>query len=85
MDIEADLIAYIQTQIKDRGARLAADSALLSNGLLDSMGVLGVVEFIEGRFKVALAPQDLDPQNFESVGLIAALVRRKQESSDGRA
>jgi len=45
--------------------------------LLDSQGVLEVVSFIEQRFSVVVADDDLVPANFQTIAQIAGFIERK--------
>jgi acyl carrier protein len=53
------------------------DDSLLEQGIIDSMGVLEIVTFIESTFSVTLSDDELMSDHFESVGSIAELVHRK--------
>ncbi len=44
---------------------------LLSGGLLDSMGVVRLIESAEGTFGVQVPDTDLVPENFRSVEVMA--------------
>jgi acyl carrier protein len=56
------------------------NTPLLENGVLDSMGVLDLVEFIEGEFKIGITDEDLLPENFRSVAEIAAFIQNRSQS-----
>lgn len=56
---------------------LAQDEPLLSTGILDSLGVLELVAFIEQSFPIRLADEDLVPANFERLSLLTAFVERR--------
>lgn len=60
---------------RTRGIREDAD--LLEEGILDSVGVLDVVAFLEQEFAVAVADEDLVPGNFRSVASLTAYVRSR--------
>ncbi|MFJ2651912.1 acyl carrier protein [Streptomyces sp. NPDC087420] len=53
---------------------LADDHDLLSDGVIDSLGVLKLIAWVEDRFEVAIGDEDLDPDNFRSVAAIDAFV-----------
>jgi acyl carrier protein len=55
---------------------------LLGNGILDSLGILEVVAFVESEFDITVADEDLLPESFESISSIARFVEGKQ--ADGR-
>lgn len=76
--IEQSLLDYIGTEIAyDRDGTLSADDPLL-DGVLDSLGILRVVSFIEEQFIVKIDDDDLLPENFATVAAIAELVGRKR-------
>jgi acyl carrier protein len=63
------------------GARrrtLRDDDSLLESGIIDSLGVLDLVTFIEEEFKITVADDDLTPENFQNIERIMAFVGRKQ-------
>jgi acyl carrier protein len=51
---------------------VADDASLLDAGIVDSLGVLDLVTFLEDAFGVKVEDEELSPENFES---IVALVR----------
>jgi acyl carrier protein len=53
------------------------DEPLLKNGLIDSLGILEVVTFIEKEFGVSVSDEELLPENFESVRSLSSFVRQK--------
>ena len=59
------------------GAGLTPDESLTQTGVLDSMGVLELIMFIEERFGVAVPEEDTLPENLDSLGSIAAYLRRR--------
>lgn len=54
--------------------RLAADTALIEQGILDSIELLNLVGFIEERFGVAVPVEAFVPENFATPAAIAALI-----------
>lgn len=63
-----------------RTKNLSNDESLLKNGLIDSLGILEVVAFLENEFRIAVSDDDLLPENFGSVQSIADLVQAKANS-----
>jgi len=51
---------------------------LLANGIIDSHGLMELVSFIETRYGVKLADEDLTPENFESLATVGALVSARR-------
>jgi acyl carrier protein len=51
---------------------------LLAQGIIDSMGIMKLVAFLEARFGIATVDDDLVPENFESLETLCAFVERKR-------
>jgi acyl carrier protein len=58
----------------------ARDAALITTRLIDSMGVLELVTFLEERFGIAVADTDIVPDNLDSLTRMAAYVSRKRSA-----
>ena len=69
-----------QTFPVTRGRRLDLADPLLTSGIVDSLGVLSIVGFLEKEFGVALDDDDLTPENFRSIADIAQLVGKKRSA-----
>jgi acyl carrier protein len=55
---------------------LGNDDSLLEKGILDSLGVLEIVGFLEQEFQITVNDEDLAPENFASISSMAAYVTR---------
>ena len=62
---------------------LAGDVSLTQSGVLDSMGVLELIAFLEERFGVQVPDEDTLPANLDSVDAIVAYVGRRLSAGDG--
>ena len=84
MDTEASAIIegirkFILERIpKARQLKVGNDEKLLENGLLDSLGMLDVVTFLENEFHISADDEDLTPENFQSIDTMSAFVLSKQ-------
>jgi acyl carrier protein len=56
------------------------DTALLEKGILDSLGILDVVSFLESDFSITISDEELVPENFQSLGTLSSFVRKKHGS-----
>ncbi len=61
-------------------AELPADYDLLATGVVDSLGLLKVIAWIEDRFEVAIDDLELDPDGFRTVAAIDAFVARATQT-----
>jgi acyl carrier protein len=80
----------VSTHIKDfiwehfplaRKRKIIDTDPLLENGILDSLGILEVVTFLEHEFHIILNDDDLMPENFQSIECIAVFVQRRCHGS----
>lgn len=56
------------------------DDSLLESGIIDSLGVLDLVTFIEDEFKISVVDDDLTPDNFQTIDRMTAFVGRKRKA-----
>jgi len=57
---------------------LGNDDSFLEKGIIDSTGVLELVEWLEEAFEIAVDDDELIPENLDSVNLLTAFVERKK-------
>jgi len=57
--------------------KVGRNDALLENGLLDSLGILEIVSFLEQEFQITIADEELLPENFQSIACLATFVQNK--------
>ena len=51
---------------------------LLENGILDSLAVPKLVAYIENSYDIALEPEEINPDNLNSINAIFAIVQNKK-------
>ena len=59
------------------GDTLSDGQSLVEAGLIDSLGVAELVAFIEGRYGIVAADEELIPDNFDSIERVASYVELK--------
>ncbi len=50
------------------------EESLMEAGLIDSLGILKLIAFIEGEFNIELQPDEVNLQNFASLASVTKLV-----------
>lgn len=58
---------------------IANDSLLLQSGIVDSLGILELVGFMEREFGVRIEDEELLPENFSTIDALAAFLISKME------
>ena len=61
-----------------RNQTLGDDDHLLANGILDSLGVLDLVGYLEQEFGITVADEDLVPEHFETLRRLTSFVEDRQ-------
>lgn len=57
---------------------IETDTPLLESGVLDSMGVIELIEFLESEFEIEVDDGEITEENLESIEAATALVLRKK-------
>jgi acyl carrier protein len=77
------LLAFIKEERADKiRCELLSDTDLLDEGVLDSLFLMQLIAFIEVEFNITLDPDDVIPENFESVDRIGAIVQSRLPLGD---
>jgi acyl carrier protein len=79
VDTHSTIRQFIETDLARDLSTVANSDSLLEAGIIDSMAVLQIVGFIEQRFGVTVADDDMMPENFETVDAMAAFVDRSRK------
>jgi acyl carrier protein len=83
--MESVINDYISREIVQDPALLplSNETSLLEEGILDSLGLLRLVMFLEEQFKITVGETDLLPENFDSVNTICAYLRAREPGRQG--
>lgn len=76
MDVKTDIKTFINSEIIDgeSNVQLTDDTQLIDTGIIDSLGIMKLLTFIEETFGLKVDEEDLVPDNFESIERITQLV-----------
>lgn len=79
MEIREEIRRYVLENFvpAGQGDSLEDTTPLISGGLIDSIGMIGLISFIEGRFDVEFTPREVDTHRMDTIELIELLVRKK--------
>ncbi len=64
---------------------IADDDSFLETGVIDSMGVMELVAFVQSEFGVEVAQDEIVVENFDSIRKLANYVRRKLPAQESPA
>lgn len=77
-DVTTTIREFLATTLRVTTAhQLADDHPLVARGVLDSIEVMQVVEFLEATYGITVDETEIVPENLGSLTAMAALVERK--------
>ena len=78
--LEEDVKSFIFNtfpQAKKHG--IGIEDSLLESGIVDSLAVIEIVNFLIEKHEITIDEDDLTPENFNSIRLITDLLRKKRD------
>ena len=81
MNIYENLKLFLLTEIAvDSGIKsLAPDEDLLEQGIIDSMGIMKIIAFMEDTFGINIDDEDVVPENFQTLACMLEFVEQKMK------
>jgi acyl carrier protein len=81
MSTSTILLEYIKKELAIGSKRnIQMDDDLLSAGIIDSLGVLQLVAFIEEQFNIQMPDEDVVLENFQSVNSLVTYLDNFQKA-----
>lgn len=82
MDVKNLVKQFICTEIlyEQGDIRLEDTTPLLDEGIIDSLGIMKLLPYLEETFSIRVSEEELTPENFENVHAISLLVGKKTKS-----
>ena len=79
MEIKAEVRKFIVENLLRHAPRvsLADNTLLITDGLIDSIGVISLVRFLEDRFRIRFGPREVDAYSFDTLEQIEGVVSKK--------
>ncbi len=81
MRVLQEIRRYVAQNYRDgRTEGLEPHTPLVTSGIVDSAGIVGLVDWLETRFDVRIADDDVTLENFDTLQGLTALVERVRGS-----
>ncbi len=78
METGIEIEKFILSELNSLGKEsLSADEDLLDSGMVDSIGLVQLVGFIEEKYSITVSPEDLLPDNFANINAITNFISGK--------
>ncbi len=72
---------FVKNRFISSTSEISEDDSLLENGIIDSVGMIELVSFIESKYDIKVDEDDLMPENFDSLKAIENFIKEKKNSS----
>jgi acyl carrier protein len=81
--VESEIRAFIADNflLGDDVQNLPGSASLIDAGIIDSTGVLELVGFLEDRYGIRIADQELLPENLDTIDNVIRFVGEKQSAA----
>ena len=78
MTIRVQLSTFIQETLASnvRDLKIEDDTRLIDRGLIDSIGLMELVEYIEQQTGIRVPDDEVHPENFQTVASMEAMIER---------
>ena len=77
MSVAVEVEEFIVREIAPDIDSVAHDLDLLAGEVIDSLGIVQLISFLEGKYGIKVDDDDLVPENFRSVDSIVMFVEKK--------
>ena len=82
MNVRNTLQAYVSEEILELDELVDVDENLLADGMVDSLGMLRLVGFIEATWSVRVPPEDFIVANFRTIEALEQYLQRLVDDRD---
>jgi len=76
-DVEQSILDHIRGVAAASNVNVERDTGLLETGLLDSINLVGLIQFLEERFSIRIPDSDIGADLFQSPATLVSYVERR--------
>jgi acyl carrier protein len=77
MSTQQTIKQYLTQELLSDHKNLSVDDNLLIGGLVDSLGVMRLVSFIEQNYGIRVSPEDVTIEHFRSIRVISEYIESR--------
>jgi acyl carrier protein len=78
MEVSAIIRQFIiENFLFGEDGNLEEETSFLESGIVDSTGILELVAFLEEKFEISVADDELIPENLDSIANVVAYLQKK--------
>jgi acyl carrier protein len=77
MNTQASIKHFLTTELLRDNQNLSVDDNLLLSGVVDSLGVMLLISYVEQQFSIQVPPEHVTIEHFQSIRAIAEYVESR--------
>ena len=77
MNVRELIHNFITTELVSGNIAIQDSDSLIESGIIDSLGIMKLIGFIEDNMSVTIDDMELVPENFANIEAITTLVEKK--------
>ena len=77
MSTQESIHKFLTTELLRDNQNLSVDDNLITSGLVDSLGVMLLVSYVEQQFSIRVPPEDVTIEHFCSIKTIAEYIESR--------
>ena len=80
MTSSEELIRFISEELLESDEPIDADENLLAEDMVDSLGMLRLVAWVEATYGIKIPPEDFTIRNFRTAELLSGYIRKSLDA-----
>lgn len=67
----------VKARLIKSSQRIDENESLIESGIIDSLGIVELIEYMEDTYGIVVGEEDLVPENFDTLAAIQALISKR--------
>lgn len=67
----------VKARLIKSGQAIDENESLIKSGIIDSLGIMELIEYMEDTYGIVVGEEDLVPENFDTLAAIQALISKR--------
>ena len=81
MSVEKKIREFLSESFQTSDSQLSVTTNLVESGIVDSSGILELIDFLEQEFAIVISDEDITADCFDTIETIEHYVKEKQQES----
>ncbi len=78
--LQQELKSFIIENYHLDDSQFSSDQSLVNSGIIDSMGIIEIVSFIEDKYDIIIDDEEINTENFETVNNMVMFIKSQKSN-----